>query len=79
METSLLKNQTLDIGIYQFHPLHLTLYLVLMIPLWFIDVIGNVLVLLCVYREKQLRRPSFYLVAALSLADITFLSSATYR
>ena len=72
MEPSLERNQTLNIGTYEYHPLHLTLYLVFTIPLWLLDVIGNVLVLLCVYREKQLRRPSYYLVAALSLADVAF-------
>ena len=72
MGDSLDLNDTGDISIYKFSSLHLTLYLVVTLPLWFINVGGNILVLLCVYREKQLRRPSYFLIAALSLADVTF-------
>ena len=58
--------------VYQFHPVHLIVYLLVGIPLWFFNVIGNALVLICVYREKNLHKPSFYLVAALSLSDMCF-------
>ena len=57
---------------YQFKPLHLVLFLMFTIPLWIVNVVGNTLVLLCVYCEKQLRRPSYYLIAALSIADIAY-------
>ena len=72
MEGSIELNKTEDLMIYHFNYLHLTVYLIFTIPLWCINVVGNVLVLLCVYREKQLRRPSYYLIVALSLADIAF-------
>ena len=64
-------NNTEDVCSFHFSSLHLTLYLVVTLPLWFMNVVGNSFILLCVYQEKQLRRPSYFLIAALSVADIT--------
>ena len=63
----------LDDEIYRdITPFPLAVFLVVVIPVWIVNVVGNALVLVCVFRDKKLHRPSYYLVGALSLADISY-------
>lgn len=53
-------------------PLYITIILIIHGPLWILNVGGNSLVVLAVYRERNLRRPTYALIAALATADIVF-------
>ena len=57
---------------YPVNPFHLPIFLFVGLPLLIADVVGNILLLYCVFREKSLHRPSYYLVAAMSVADIAY-------
>ena len=51
-------------------PLYIAVIFTVHIPLWILNVGGNSLVIISVYREHNLRQPTYLLIAALAIADI---------
>ena len=82
MENSSMESTLDTIAMHGFNPVHLAIFLVFVMPLWFISVAGNAVILVSICRYKTLHRPSYYLIAALSLSDITYpliaFAPATY-
>ncbi|XP_054753282.1 octopamine receptor-like [Lytechinus pictus] len=53
-------------------PLYISLIFIIHTPLWILTVFGNSLVVLAVFRERNLRQPTYALIATLAVTDLIF-------